>query len=68
MSTQPRILVVDDEPSLLGYIRTLLEVSSYSVETASSGVEAVNRVQRGLKPDLVLLDMLMPGMDGVGTL
>src|SRR5919108_920635 len=68
MSTQPRILVVDDEPSLLGYIRTLLEVSSYSVETASSGVEAVNRVQRGLKPDLVLLDMLMPGMDGIGTL
>jgi two-component system, NtrC family, response regulator AtoC len=68
MSTQPRILVVDDEPSLLGYIRTLLEVSSYSVETANSGVEAVNRVQRGLKPDLVLLDMLMPGMDGLGTL
>jgi two-component system, NtrC family, response regulator AtoC len=68
MSTQPRILVVDDEPSLLGYIRTLLEVSSYSVETASSGVEAVNRIQRGLKPDLVLLDMLMPGMDGIGTL
>ena len=68
MSTQPRILVVDDEPSLLGYIRTLLEVGSYAVETASSGSEAVERVQRGLAPDLVLLDMLMPGMDGVNTL
>src|SRR6266850_3341652 len=68
MNTQPRILVVDDEPSLLGYIRTLLEVSSYSVETASSGTEALERVQRGFSPDVVLLDMLMPGMDGINTL
>jgi two-component system response regulator AtoC len=68
MSTPPRVLVVDDEPSLLGYIRTLLEVSAYSVETASSGTEAIHRLQHGSSPDVVLLDMLMPGMDGMATL
>jgi CheY-like chemotaxis protein len=68
MSTQPKILVVDDEPSLLGYIRTLLEVSSYSVETVASGAEAVQRLQCGSSPDVVLLDMVMPGMDGIHTL
>ena len=41
---------------------------SYKVETASTGEEAVERVQKGLTPDLVLLDLLMPGIDGLQTL
>ena len=62
------ILLVDDEPGMLRYIKTLLEVDDYKVETASTGEEAVERVQKGLRPDLVLLDLLMPGIDGLETL
>jgi two-component system response regulator AtoC len=46
----------------------LLEVDDYKVETASTGEEALERVQKGLQPDLVLLDLLMPGIDGLQTL
>jgi two-component system, NtrC family, response regulator AtoC len=68
MKDTGNILLVDDEPGMLRYIRTLLEVEDYKVETASTGEEAVVRVQKGLRPDLVLLDLLMPGIDGLQTL
>src|SRR5437660_12152712 len=61
------ILLVDDEPGMLRYIRTLLEVDDYKVATASTGEEALERVQKGLQPDLVLLDLLMPGIAGLRT-
>jgi len=64
----PHILVVDDEPGVLRYMRTLLEVESFHVETAASGREAVTRIEREPVPDLVLLDLLMPELDGLGTL
>jgi two-component system, NtrC family, response regulator AtoC len=61
------ILVVDDEPSMLRYLQTVLELDSYRVSTASNGLEAVEKIQRD-SPDLVLLDMVMPGADGLETL
>jgi two-component system, NtrC family, response regulator AtoC len=61
------ILVVDDEPSMLKYLQTVLELDSYRVTTASNGIEAVEKVLRS-SPDLVLLDMVMPGPDGLETL
>ena len=61
------ILVVDDEPSMLRYLQTVLELDSYRVSTASNGLEAIDKVQRD-SPDLVLLDMVMPGADGLETL
>ncbi|HTZ95086.1 MAG TPA: sigma-54 dependent transcriptional regulator [Terriglobales bacterium] len=68
MKDTANILLVDDEPGMLRYIRTLLEVEEYKVETANTGEQAVERVQKGLRPDLVLLDLLMPGIDGLQTL
>jgi len=68
MSEAANILLVDDEPGMLRYIRTLLEVDDHKVQTASTGEEALERVQKGLQPDLVLLDLLMPGIDGLQTL
>jgi len=61
-------LLVDDEPGMLRYIRTLLEVEDYKVETASTGEEALERLKKGSHPDLVLCDLLMPGIDGLQTL
>jgi two-component system response regulator AtoC len=68
MSDKANILLVDDEPGMLRYIKTLLEVDEHHVETASTGEQALESVQKGLKPDLVLLDLLMPGIDGLETL
>jgi two-component system response regulator AtoC len=68
MSKPANILLVDDEPGMQRYIRTLLEVDNYKVETASTGEEALEMLQKGLRPDLVLLDLLMPGIDGLQTL
>jgi DNA-binding NtrC family response regulator len=64
----PNILLVDDEPSVLRYTKTLLEIENYNVETAGSGEEALQRMTRGPAPNLIILDMVMPGMDGLQTL
>ena len=53
---------------MLRYLRVLLELDSYQVETASNGSEALQRVREGCAPDAVLLDLQMPGMDGLKTL
>src|SRR5246127_1578019 len=68
MTDKAKILLVDDEPGMLRYIKTLLEVDDHHVETATTGEQALESVQNGLTPDLVLLDLLMPGIDGLETL
>jgi DNA-binding NtrC family response regulator len=68
MSEPAKILLVDDEPGMLRYIKTLLEVDDYKVETATTGEEALQHLEKGLQPDLVLLDVLLPGIDGLETL
>ena len=61
------ILVVDDEPGMRRYLQTVLELDSYRVSTAADGEEALTKLQRD-QPDVVLLDMVMPGPDGLETL
>ena len=62
------VLVVDDSPEMLRYFRFLLELESYRVETADNGVEALQRLNEGSKPDVILLDLEMPCLDGMRTL
>src|SRR6478736_3282098 len=68
MTDKAKILLVDDEPGMLRYIKTLLEVEDHQVATASTGEEALETVEKGMEPNLVLLDLLMPGIDGLETL
>lgn len=59
----PRILVVDDEPLVLHALQDALQRRGYQVDTAATGQEALEHV-RALMPDLIILDLLLPGMDG----
>jgi len=61
------ILVVDDEPRMIQFIRMNLDLEGYRVIQASNGLEALNKVRDEL-PDLVVLDVMMPDLDGFETL
>jgi diguanylate cyclase (GGDEF)-like protein len=58
-----RVLVVDDDRNLRKIISTNLELAGFTVETASDGPEALSTIEQ-LQPDIVLLDLMMPHMDG----
>jgi len=58
------ILIVDDEPDILEFLGYTLKKEGYNVYTASDGIECLQKV-KDLQPDLVLLDVMMPNMDGV---
>src|SRR5712692_84525 len=61
------ILVVDDEPRMTKFVRMNLELEGYRVAEASNGLEALQKVKNDL-PDLVILDVNMPELDGFETL
>jgi adenylate cyclase len=67
LRTPPRILVVDDDPTNLEVLRVRLSAQGYEVVTAVDGEDALRRA-RELKPDLVLLDVMMPNLDGISVL
>jgi DNA-binding response OmpR family regulator len=62
-----RILVVDDEPDLLRFVRRALEAEGYQVQTATDGGDGL-RLALTTEPDLIVLDLLMPGVDGQAVL
>ena len=58
------ILVVDDDPEIVSFLRRGLIFEGYAVETAGDGAEALAKL-RDKEPDLVILDIMMPGIDGI---
>lgn len=68
VADKEKILIIDDEPSIRKYLQTLLEVDGFEVMAAASGTEGLEAIGGGAKPDFVILDVLMPEMDGLETL
>jgi len=67
MAKKKTILVVDDNPDIVTVVKTLLEVKGYKVQSAYSGQEVFNLLAKQ-KPDLIILDIMMPRMDGLEVL
>src|SRR5512146_3267292 len=65
--TNPKILIIDDEPSILNLVTAYLRPEGYEVHTANDGPSGLQAV-RAYKPDLVVLDIMLPGMDGLELL
>jgi len=62
--TKLTILVVDDDPGIVSFVQRGLGYEGYSIETATDGTEALAKA-RQRTPDLVILDLMMPGLDGI---
>ena len=60
---EARLLVVEDEPNILELLSASLRLAGFEVATASGGLEALQAVQRH-RPDLVVLDVMLPDLDG----
>ncbi|MES2396036.1 MAG: response regulator transcription factor [Bacteroidota bacterium] len=66
MSTEQKILLVDDEQDILEFLSYNLKKEGYSVFTANNGKEAIT-IAKKVTPDLIILDVMMPDMDGIET-
>ncbi|MEM4259039.1 MAG: response regulator [Candidatus Thermoplasmatota archaeon] len=62
-----RIMIVDDDPDILIFLRTVFEQQDYEVLTVDSGTDCIDELQRGFK-GVILMDLKMPFMDGWDTL
>ncbi len=63
-----RVLVVDDAEGIRTYLANLLEVKGFDVDTAEDGRRALALLEGGAAPDVIVLDVMMPGLDGLETL
>ncbi len=64
---EARVLVVDDEANIVELLSVSLKFQGFEVYTATNGAQALDRA-RETRPDAVILDVMMPGMDGFGVL
>lgn len=62
-----RVFAVDDEPDVIDLLRTILEADGFAVETSTDGRDALARMVDD-PPDLLVLDLMMPDLDGLGLL
>ncbi len=60
---KPTILIVDDEPHVINLVKLSLQIGKFNILEANSGMEALEKV-RDFNPDLIVLDLMMPGMNG----
>lgn len=67
MDQKPKVLIVDDEPLNVDYLEQELEDGNYQLITALNGREALDKIQAE-QPDLILLDLVMPVLDGFAVL
>jgi CheY-like chemotaxis protein len=67
MMTKAKILCIEDDPDMIDYIKLILGKAGYEVIGANGGVEGLEAMRQE-RPDLVLLDLMMPGMDGAEVL
>src|ERR1700739_4923992 len=65
---KPSVAIVDDDSAFANYLRTFLSLRGYETRSYSRGNELVASVKQGDPPDIVLLDVMMPGMSGIETL
>jgi two-component system alkaline phosphatase synthesis response regulator PhoP len=66
MENATKILLVDDEQDILDFLSYNLEKENYVVDTATNGKDAISKAKKN-QPDLIVLDVMMPGMDGIET-
>lgn len=59
-----RILIIDDEPAIALALQEILNDEGYSTDVASTGLSGLEHLENGVKPDLILLDLFLPGMSG----
>ena len=63
MEKKKKILVVDDDPSIVKLVKSILEHEGFEISTASDGLDAMVQVKE-VKPDLIVLDIMMPELNG----
>ena len=68
MSPNPRVLIVDDDETVLKMLARALSLEGYDVRTAATSIEGLNEAERTPPPDVILLDLRMPFVNGIGFL
>jgi CheY-like chemotaxis protein len=64
LEAEKKILIIEDDPDIRDTMAQILDEEGYRTFTASSGLDALQQLQDGLRPHLILLDLMMPIMDG----
>ena len=67
MAEKIRVMVVDDEPDIVKIVQISLELANYEIIEAYSGEECLEKLEKDRPPELILLDIMMPGISGYET-